>query len=132
MPDIVTYSETSKIIIVESSGDLEMKDFIESLEKVKLLAGLHDCNKVLIDASRQKSAPEYSEFYEFAKLLPIDMSTAIYASGKTENQLRFLESIVLNYRGKMKVCLSLDKALEWLGVPRNSHVSDGATLIATN
>jgi len=78
----------------------------------------NSCDKVLIDASRQNSAPEYSEFYEFAKMLPIDLSTAIHASRKIENQMHFLESIVINYRGRMKVCLSKEESIEWLKSPQ--------------
>ena len=117
MPEKVTVSEDLEIIRIESWGDITAVDLKGSLEAVIKIRQERGLTKVLVDATGDTSLPSTLPVFEFGAELAggvRGMRFAIVANAKVREDLDFMETVVRNRGGQMKMFESTQDALAWL------------------
>ena len=117
MPDKVTVLEDKGIILVETYGKVTEKDIKESLKKVVEIQQITGLKDLLVDATNQTSLPATFPLFDFGSKLAATLRgtrIAIVSSPGTHMDLEFLETVIVNRGGQIKVFNSFEDAYAWL------------------
>ena len=121
MPEEVAFREDLQVIQVTSRGAVTEEDLRRSLEAALEIRRERGIHKVLVDATGETAFPSAFPSYDFGtNLARADpgLQFAVVTPPGTEIDLRFLETVVTNRGGRVKVFRSTDAALAWLADDR--------------
>jgi hypothetical protein len=119
MPESVRVDSEHNIILIDSSHQVSTDELRQSLESVLQIAQQKTINKVMVDATRQKSLPSVMALYYFAVELSTrarGMRHAIVVAGESPEDLRFIENAARNRGVNMQIFSSQEDALSWLNL----------------
>ena len=117
MPETVRIDREHGIIVIDSSQQVGAVDLRRSLEAVLQIAHHHGLNKVLVDATGQKSLPSIGALYGFASELSSragNLKHAMVVVEQSPEDLRFIETAAQNRGAIIHIFSSRDDALSWL------------------
>ena len=117
MPERVSILEDKGIILVESFGTISIDDIRNSLDQVIKLQIETGYKRILVDGSKETSMPETFPLFEFGEDLAKSLSgsqIAVITSLFTHNDLNFLETVIANRGGKIRLFEKLKDAYAWL------------------
>ncbi|MBL1143031.1 MAG: STAS/SEC14 domain-containing protein [Proteobacteria bacterium] len=127
MPEKVSVREGIQIIQVESYGDITTTDLQGSLNAVLKIRQDRGLTRVLVDATKETSFPSIVPVFEFGSELAEavrGVTFAIATAPEMRHKMEFLETVVLNRGGYVKVFDSVDAALAWLTEKPNKPDAD--------
>lgn len=119
MPELVSLSEDKSYIIVKSFGNVEKGNPIESLKEVLKLHDELGINRVLVDVREIENVPKIFDIFSFGEKLAdstrkIAIRFAVLVGNKKTESSVFVETVVLNRGGTLRVFKDNESALEWL------------------
>jgi hypothetical protein len=117
MPETVSIDIERGVILIDSSHHIGEDDLRRSLESVLQLAHRHGINKVMIDATGQRSLPSVFALYRFASELSAharNLRHAIVVSEQSPEDIRFVETAAHNRGTIMKLFSEREDAWSWL------------------
>ena len=117
MPERVTILEDKGIILVESFGTISVEEIRSSLDQVIKIQQETGLKKLLVDGTKERSLPETFPLYEFSEDLAKSLrgtQIAVITSLFTHEDLSFMETVIANRGGQIKVFDDYDEAVIWL------------------
>ncbi|MEO1247554.1 MAG: STAS/SEC14 domain-containing protein [Pseudomonadota bacterium] len=119
MPEEVRYDPEQKLIHVNSWGHVTIDDWNSSREAVIRLYRRYRAGRVLVDVTRQVSAPSTLEIFDFGAEWPASIRTAVVTGAATRAEQQFLETVAMNRARPLRVFDDRDTAIAWLdsGLP---------------
>ena len=117
MPERVSVLEEKDIILVESYDEISVEDIRNSLAQVITIQRETGYVKILVDGSKETSMPETFPLYEFGEDLAKSLrgsQIAVIRSLFTHRDLEFLETVISNRGGQIRVFESVEEAYAWL------------------
>ncbi len=117
MPDEISIDKALGIVRINSYGLVSKSDIAESIAKVSRIFEVEGISKIIVDTTRQDSAPSTTSIYDLFSTFPSHLMAAIlvHASQPTVEDQRFIELVSMN-RGKLiRLFTSEKEAMAWLG-----------------
>ncbi len=116
MPDKINIKEELKFATILSYGKVTRDDISESINTVAKLFHEGKINKVLVDATKQKSVPSIGEFYDLSKVFPDGIKIAILTTKEqlSSEHLKFFVTTSLTKGKDLRIFNSIEKAKNWL------------------
>jgi hypothetical protein len=117
MPEHVSIDKENGVILIDSSGHVEIKDLLESLETIVKLNKQLGLTRVVVDTSTLKKLPVLYQLHSFASEIASrtrGMKHAIVVSELSPEDIRFMETVALNRGARIQIFTSRDDALLWL------------------
>ena len=116
MPAVVSADEANKVIRVILHGVMDMAVVKQSVEDASEYY-TQGYTKALIDVTEQELNPSTMDTYDLAISLlnkVPKLKQALFISKDSTSETRFLETVLLNRGGMMRIFWSEEKAIEWL------------------
>ncbi|MFX0098409.1 MAG: hypothetical protein ACFFCS_02435 [Candidatus Hodarchaeota archaeon] len=119
MPEEISLSEDKKYILIKSFDEVKKEDVLNSLNKVIKIYEEFGLNRVLVDARDAEIVPGILEMFLFGDELAdstrdLKFRSALVIGEKKIPSYEFVETVVQNRGGVLKIFKDIKNGLKWL------------------
>ena len=116
MPEKVKINKEKGILEVELSGDVIVEHVSSAMKQVHEILSKKGINKLLVDSSKQTSAPKTFEIHALISNFPPGFKIALFCKETQEisNDVQFVETIGINKGFPIQMFFQKEEAVQWL------------------